>query len=368
LSDLPNSYLRFLRHGRRAWWGWPLFQVLKALSCLYLFGWWLKECWSGLFPAKSLPCPVLSVGNLTVGGTGKTPLVIHLAKYFIARGKRVAVLSRGYGRRDEDSLVWVSDGKALLAGPEEGGDEPVLIAKSVPKAAVLSCSDRYRAGREAVERFEPDLILLDDGFQRRRSLHRDLDILVLDATDPFSTGHVFPAGLLREPLGVLKEAGVLVLNKWDLAADPKGLKTLLKALFPKTPFVTGRYRTEGIRNIRTERKVPLPSLRKAPIGAFCGLAGPGAFLSGLAGLGIRPKRSFLFPDHFAYTEGDLRDILEAALAQGLKALVTTAKDEVKLPRIPSTSIPILSLDIRWEPLEGKDRLESALRKVFARGS
>lgn len=366
--NLPTSYLRFLRRDRQTWWGWPLFQVLKALSSLYLLGWWVRRSWSGLFPAKRLLCPVLSVGNLTVGGTGKTPLVIHLAKHFIAQGKRVAVLSRGYGRRDEGSLVWVSDGKALLATPEEGGDEPVLIAKSVPKAAVISCSDRVRAGREAVERFQPDLILLDDGFQRRRSLHRDLDILVLDATDPFSTGHVLPAGLLREPLGVLKEAGVLVLNKWDLAADPKGLKALLKALFPKTPFVTGRYRTEGIRNIRTGKKVPLPSLRRMSIGAFCGLAGPTSFLKGLAGLGIRPERSLLFPDHFAYTERDLRDILEAARAQGLKALVTTAKDEVKLPRIPSVSIPILTLDIRWEPTEGKDRLESALRKVFARGS
>lgn len=303
-----------------------------------------------------------------MGGTGKTPLVIHLAKHLIAKGKRVAVLSRGYGRRDEGSLVWVSDGKSLLATPEEGGDEPVLIAKSVPKAAVLACADRYRAGREAVERFHPDLILLDDGFQRRHSLHRDLDLLVLDSAEPFSTGHVFPAGLLREPLATLKEADVLVLNKWDASPDAKALRSLLGALFPKVPVVTGRYRIEGFRNTRTGRKVPLSVLRRAPLGAFCGLGEPRAFLRSLSGLGIRPKRAFLFPDHFTYTEGDLRDILEAASAQGLRFLVTTAKDEVKLPKAGRSTLPILVLDIRWEPLEGKARLEGSLRRALVRPS
>jgi tetraacyldisaccharide 4'-kinase len=263
-------------------------------------------------------------------------------------------------------LVWVSDGKTLLATPGEGGDEPVLIARSVPKAAVIVCSDRARAGREAVEKVQPDLILLDDGFQRRHSLHRDLDILVLDASDPFSTGHVFPAGLLREPLGVLKEADVLVLNKWDSSRDVKALRSLLATLLRKVPLVPGGYRVEGFRDIRTGRKVPLSTLKRAPVGAFCGLGRPKSFLRTLAGLGIRPKRSFLFPDHFAYTEGDLRDILEAALAQGLRFLVTTAKDEVKLPKARRSPLPILSLDIRWEPLEGKARLEGILRRPLAR--
>ena len=196
MNDWEDTYLKFINDKPKGFRKNFIFVSLRFLSSLFLAGWWLRKTVyrSGLLRRKRLSCPVVSVGNITTGGTGKTPLVIFLAKYFSEQGKRVAVLSRGYGRKTNvSSLIWVSDGKKMLATPEEGGDEPVLIARNVPQAAVLVCKDRYRAGLEALREFKPDLFILDDGYQRRFELHRDLDILAVDGTNPFSTGWVLPA-------------------------------------------------------------------------------------------------------------------------------------------------------------------------------
>ncbi|HEV2354471.1 MAG TPA: tetraacyldisaccharide 4'-kinase, partial [Puia sp.] len=193
LSDFETSYLKFLHDKPRTWGDKVLFSILKILSFGFLTGWWVRKTSyrSGLLRRRRLTCPVISVGNITTGGTGKTPVVISLARHFSQEGRRVAVLSRGYRRvRKSSSLVWVSNGKKLLADAAEGGDEPLLIAESVPEAAVLVAKDRYEAGLEALREFKPDLFILDDGYQRRFELHRDLDILIVDGINPFSTGWV----------------------------------------------------------------------------------------------------------------------------------------------------------------------------------
>ncbi len=258
MTAFESIYLKFLHEKQRNWFGRALFSILEGLSFFFLAGWWLKRASyrTRFLQRKRLACPVVSVGNITTGGTGKTPVVIELARHFSEQGKRIAVLSRGYRRKSKTSSpVWVSDGKKILVPPEEGGDEPVLIARNVPRAAVLVCKDRYRAGMEALRNFNPDLIILDDGFQRRFEFHRDLDILVVDGINPFSTGWVLPAGLLREPLRSLGDADVFILNKVNLARSPEDIHTVLHRYNPRAFVVESRYKPQVLRNFKTGKTV-----------------------------------------------------------------------------------------------------------------
>ncbi len=366
MSDLESDYLKLLHdkpHTRRAK---VLFTLLKFLSFLFLTGWWLKKnsYRSGLRPRKRLTCPVVSVGNITTGGTGKTPVVIFLAQHFAAEGKRVAVLSRGYGRKLKKSpLLWVSDGQKILAGPEDGGDEPVLIAQSVPTAAVLVCKDRFKAGMEALKKFKPDLFILDDGYQRRFELHRDLDILMIDGINPFSTGWVLPAGLLREPLGALAEANLFILNKVNLSRNPEDIRTILQKHNPRAYLVESQYRPLVLRDFQTGKEVKPALLDRASVGAFSGVGNPLSFVRTLAEFKVIVRHAYGLKDHYAYTREKLKAILEDAKLRGLQYLVTTQKDEVKLPKDMELDIPILVLEIKWEVTGGKHHWETVLKNI-----
>ena len=366
MIDLETAYLKFLHDKPRAWWERALFSVLKFLSFFFLAGWILKKISyrSGFRVRRRLTCPVVSVGNITTGGTGKTPVVISLARHFTAQGKRVAVLSRGYGRnRKMSSLVWVSDGKKILVSAEDGGDEPVLIAESVPEAAVLVCKDRYKAGLEAMREFKPDLFILDDGYQRRFELHRDLDIMVVDGINPFSTGWVLPAGLLREPITAIDEANVFILNKVNMSRSPEDIRTVLHRHNPRAYVVESCYRPLGLRNFLTGGEVKPSSLDGVPVGAFSGVANLLSFIRTLAEFNVLIRHAYPMRDHYPYTREKLKAILEDAKARGLQYLVTTAKDEVKLPRDMEPEIPILVLDIQWEVTGGKNHWETVLKSI-----
>jgi tetraacyldisaccharide 4'-kinase len=366
LSDFETAYLKFLRDKPRRWQGKFFFAVLKLFSFFFLAGWWVKKTVyrSGLRRRKRLTCPMISVGNITTGGTGKTPVVISLAKYFSGQGKRVAVLSRGYGRKRKKSpLVWVSDGKTILATPEQGGDEPLLIAESVPQAAVIVCKDRYRAGLEALQKFKPDLFILDDGYQRRLELHRDLDILVVDGINPFSTGWVLPAGLLREPLSALSEANVFILNKVNMSRSPEDIRTVLRRHNPRAYLVESRYRPVVLRDFETRKEIKPSSLDRVSVGAFSGVGNSLAFIRTLAEFKVLVRHSYSLKDHYPYTKEKLKAILEDAKLRGLKYLVTTQKDEVKLPRDMELEIPILVLEIKWEVTGGKNHWETVLKNI-----
>lgn len=366
MSSWEDTYLNFIgeKHGgiRRN----LGFTLLKFLSFLFLAGWWIRKAVyrSGFLRRKRLSCPVISVGNLTTGGTGKTPLVIFLAKYFAQQGKKVAVLSRGYGRKtDSSSLVWVSDGKKILATADEGGDEPALIARNVPEAAVIVCKDRYQAGLEAMKKFKPDLFILDDGYQRRFELHRDLDILTIDGGNPFSTGWVLPAGLLREPLDALSEADVFVINKINLCRSPEDVRTVLQRHNPRAYQVEARYKPGVLRDFQTGKEMKPSALDRVSVGVFSGVANSFSFVRTLADFKVLIHHSYNLRDHFAYTRENLSEILKDAHLRGLQYLITTEKDEVKIPKNMELSVPILVLEIHWEAVRGKNHWDSILKTI-----
>ncbi len=366
MSDLETSYLKFLHDRPRTVWELAFFNFLKATSFFFLAGWWVRKVSyrSGFFGRKRLTCPVISVGNITTGGTGKTPVVIALAQYFVDQGQRVAVQSRGYRRKKVTSgVVWVSDGEKCLVNADDGGDEPVLIAQSVPKAAVLVSPDRYRAGQEALKKFKPDVFILDDGYQRRFSLHRDLDILVVDGINPFSTGWVLPAGLLREPIHALSEADVFILNKVNMARSPEDIRTVLQRHNPRAILIESSYRPMVLRDFKTGKEIKPSSLDQDPVGAFSGVANPLSFIRTLAEYKVLIRHAYTMKDHFPYTREKLRSIFTDAKMRGLSYLVTTGKDEVKLPKDMDMDIPILILDIDWQVTGGKQQWETVLKNL-----
>jgi tetraacyldisaccharide 4'-kinase len=287
---------------------------------------------AGLEPLRRLRYPVVSIGNLSTGGSGKTPLTIALAQALAARGLRVDVLSRGFGRKSKLAVRVDPNGAA-----EDFGDEPLLIARETG-LPVYVAPLRYDAGLLAEadaqpisEQNHPPLIhLLDDGFQHRQ-LARNVDILLLDSHDWQDT--LLPAGNLREPLSVIRRAGVIAIpaNEPELANE-------LQAWGWKGPIW------------RLRRTMEIPSV-SGPVAAFCGIARPRQFFAGLEAAGLRLAARTAFPDHHRYTARDLNRLIAAALAAGATAIITTEKDLVRLGKLASTfpaSMPLATARLRIE--------------------
>jgi tetraacyldisaccharide 4'-kinase len=277
----------------------------------------------GVLPVKRLPRPVISIGNLTMGGTGKTPTVLMISRMAMARGKRVVVLTRGYGGSREGETRIVSDGRSLLLSPEEAGDEPCLLAASLPGLMVVMGSDRYRAGCLALESLSPDCFILDDGFQHQR-LHRDLDILLLDGASPYANGWSFPAGYLREPPSASARADLIILTRHAVSNGmPHGL--------PATVPVSGSSHTlTGYVPLTGGELRPLSDLAGRRIVAFCGIADPTAFFDGVEAAGVRLVSTLAFPDHTKYGTAEMEALGRLKQQSRADCLVTTAKDAVKL--------------------------------------
>ncbi|HLB00116.1 MAG TPA: tetraacyldisaccharide 4'-kinase [Bacteroidota bacterium] len=273
---------------------------------------------SGIFSVKKINTPVISVGNITTGGTGKTPLVEHLITRLTGRGLRPAVLSRGYGRTTRGTLV-VSDGSSVLETAMRGGDEPVQIARKFPRCPVVVDADRVRGARLIESRFAPDVILLDDGFQHR-ALHRDLDVVVLDDVPDASKMRLLPAGDRREPMGALGRAGLVIVNRRREGTPTAGAPGR----------IVMRHRLKRIVDPATGGDVPFDTLRGAACIAFCGIGNPGAFARTLADNGISPAGFLVFPDHHRFGDRDFERIDACSDENAARFIVTTEKDAVRL--------------------------------------
>ncbi|MBW1917411.1 MAG: tetraacyldisaccharide 4'-kinase [Deltaproteobacteria bacterium] len=305
---------------------------------------WLYD--TGWLKVQRLTCGVISIGNLTVGGTGKTPLVIYLAQRLQDQGRRVAILSRGYGSTAQGTQV-ISDGEKIFCQPPQAGDESYLLARQLHGIPVLTGASRYAAGLVAEDRFHPELVLLDDGFQHFQ-LHRDLDLVLLDAAHPFGNGRLLPRGPLREPLSTLQRSVVLVLTRYR-EEQHREQYTKLQAAFPDTPILRAGLRPRRVLSHPAGQLLPAQSLRGQRLLAFAGLARPWVFAASLQELGVDITEFHPFPDHYPYDIKDLERLAERSRQLGVQALVTTEKDWARLGERweLEPTLLVLGLEVEW---------------------
>jgi tetraacyldisaccharide 4'-kinase len=306
---------------------------------LYGAGWRIRNA----LPAARarLPARVISVGNVTVGGTGKTPLAAHVAEILARSGARVAVLSRGYGRASREAVVIASDGERVLADAARAGDEPVWLARKLPGVPVIVGADRARTGHLAVEKFGAGALVLDDAFQNR-GVAKDLEIVAVDGRRPFGNGRLLPAGPLRMPSGEIARAGVVVLTKLGPEDDPEPARRAIAALAPRARIFEAATSAVGFRDVATGKSVPLDFMRRRRVAAMCGIAEPLAFARLLDEEGFEVVGTYPFPDHHAYTARDVARVRREAHA--IEAVVVTEKDEVKIaPAWAQGTPPVLAL-------------------------
>lgn len=319
--------------------------LLRPLSAA--FGWGVAVRHAayrhGWFKTHRLARPVVSVGNLTVGGTGKTPLVEYIAKLLVRHGRKPAILTRGYGRGSKDAMILLPPGADRRPDARELGDEPALLARAIPEVPLVICADRVRGGRAAENHFQVDAHILDDGFQHL-ALARDLDVLVLDATQPLSDRNLLPAGRQREPLSAIQRAQIVALTRTE-SADPAPLEELLRQVHPAARAYRSQMKLLGWANALNGENVPMESLHGRKVAAFCALGNPQAFFTGLRRWGFELAAQDAFPDHHVYTEEEIERLAANARAQGAVALLTTRKDAIKFSPHWTVQPPILACAI-----------------------
>lgn len=312
----------------------------------------------GLFKVSRLDAPVISVGNLTVGGTGKTPFVEWMCRLLAAQGKRVCVLTRGYGRDNPATRVVVSDGSAILAGATEAGDEPLLLAQNLKGlAAVISDADRVAAGRWAREQLGTEVFVLDDGFQHLR-LARDLDVLLIDATNPWGGGHLLPYGRLREPRSGMSRADCIVLTRADRTNKLAALRTEIRQTNHDSPIFCSRMRVMSVTSLNSTVDEEVDAIAQ-PVAAFCGVANPQSFFEQVGYTGLQSALNEAFLDHHWYSQTEIESLCRKAKEYGARCLITTAKDAVKLQAL-NFDLPcyVLHIDISIDD-------ESAFRDLIS---
>jgi tetraacyldisaccharide 4'-kinase len=315
----------------------------------------------GIFRARSLPCKVVSVGNITLGGTGKTPLVCLLAEMIQARGHRVAILSRGYKGNFRGPFALVADGEKILMDARQAGDEPYLLAEKLRGVPVIVGRERWSSGKYAVEQFQSEILILDDGFQHL-PLKRDLNLLLIDSSSPFGNGCLFPRGALREPLGQLSRADAIILTKVGQSANIKYLKRKLEKILEGHPlFFQVDYAPGEIWLYEKKESLPLESLKGKKILAFSGLAKPDSFQKTLFGLGAEIVEFQTFPDHYWYDQKDAAKLWARAEELGVNALVTTEKDLVRMKGLTPGGPPLWTVSIRhFFPQKDQSQFEEFL--------
>ncbi|MBM4055692.1 MAG: tetraacyldisaccharide 4'-kinase [Planctomycetes bacterium] len=313
---------------------------------------------TGILKKHRLPVPVISVGNITTGGTGKTPVVEYLAKYIGKKGKKVVIISRGYASKLEQ--------KKGTGKNERCNDEFLLFQENIPGIANILGKDRVKSGWEAVNRHRAAYLLLDDGFQHLR-LARNLNIVLIDALEPFGYEHVLPRGLLREPLHGLRRADIFLLTHTDQISEEKkeNIVHRLHDINRNIPIIESIHKPVCLESENDETSLDITWLKGKKVFAFCAIGNPLSFRKSLESLGAVLLGFHEFPDHHAYTPSDIKALNDEAMHIGPDVFVVTQKDRVKLgENVNSWAFPLLTLRMEICITKGNELLDTALNKII----
>src|SRR4249919_311974 len=325
---------------------------------------------------RTLGCLVISIGNLSVGGTGKTPIVEKFARTLRAGGRRVAILSRGYksvprpvvrkwwqhfGRKDPVPPRVVSDGKNVLLDSMTAGDEPYMLANNLQDVIVIVDKDRVKSGLYAIKELKADTLLLDDGLQYLHLKHR-LDIVLIDRQAPFGNEFLLPRGTLREPPRNLRRASYIFITK--STGEPNDELIARIRLYNRTAeIIECAHQPLYLQDVYTCEQLPLGRLNNTYIGSFCGIAAPESFEDGLRKLGAKIELAKRFTDHHRYSEGELQSFINRCLRRDVDMIITTEKDAVRFPRLPAPEVPIYFLRVEILILSGHETWEHCVGRI-----
>ena len=348
----------------------PLRFLLIPLSWLYAVSVWIRNGLYalGVFRVRTLPCTVISVGNMVVGGTGKTPAVIAVAKHLQKEGVRVAILLRGYKRHAREKVTIVSDGEKVCVSPKESGDEAHMMARHLSDIPIIVGRKRYLAGQVALARFNVDVLVLDDAYQHRQ-LGRDVDILTVPVTHPFGKPEgLLPAGTLRELPTALRRADIILLTHADTSNVSVCTKEAVKRLAPNALVLESIHQPTHLyplipKNGEETSNVPfdIKELKGKRLLAVCGIGNPEAFVATLVRCSADSVELLAFPDHYVYTEIDRKQIYAAFRAARADLIVTTQKDEQKLANlVEHQKLPIVVLAVALVITEGDEKFTDVL--------
>lgn len=375
MQNSAQNYILEVVHDRRHG---PLARAIKCflwtLSQLYGVAVWTRArvYRAGIFRRHLLAIPTISVGNITVGGTGKTPFVEMLAEELSRKGRKVVILSRGYRstsrkkvRRESvperHSPAVVSTGEQVLLDSASAGDEPYLLATNLAGVAVLVGKNRVKSGQYAISNLGADVLILDDGFQHL-PLRRHLDLVLIDSTDPFGNGHLLPRGILREPLKSLRRADCFVLTK-TMDVPLQAIKDRLREVKPDAKVIETIHKPLYLEDVLSGRREAPELIRGKELHVLSAIARPESFESAIARLGARIGKSIRFLDHHRFSESEIKQVLDRAVSDNAFAVITTQKDAVRLPPLQSTPVPILFLRVAIKITRGAEELAELLSRT-----
>jgi tetraacyldisaccharide 4'-kinase len=361
-SSLHQYYRQWIAGGGP--WGRPARGLLLAASWIYGLGVLgrLGLYRAGMLKRTRLSGRVISVGNITAGGTGKTPFVMLLVQEVIDRGLRPAVVLRGYKGKVEGKTVIVSDGETIRMDYPAVGDEALLLARKLPGVPIIMTPDRVRGCQVAFHEFGVQVAILDDAFQHLR-VERDLDVLLLDRQNPFGYGYLLPRGLLREPVGALRRADLCVMTGMEEPGEPWDVPPLLQQT-GRASFLQAVYTPTVLTDAKTGETVAEQELHGQGVVAFSGIANPEVFDQTLHSLGIVPRHHVMFPDHHRYRAVDLSRIARRMAKVGAAVALTTEKDAVRLEKL-LLPFPVVTVGVRLTLTGGQAEMKRCLDALVA---
>jgi tetraacyldisaccharide 4'-kinase len=334
---------------------------LSLMSLLYGIGVQIRLRKIKSVKKMALPGFTISIGNITAGGTGKTPATCMVAEWALGEGYNAAILSRGYGGRKRAKVTVVSDGRDILTGPEEAGDEPYLLAKRLPGIPVITSKDRYLAGLSAYKNFGSSIFILDDAYQHL-GLKRDLDLLLLDAGMPFGNGRLLPRGPLREPVDETARADAIILTRAGCIRDGKQINIALKNLLQDKPVFLGDHLPDRVIFPFRETGHDASFLKGRRVVAFAGIARPDSFRETLRKLGAEISIFRSFPDHHPFSYEEIRILSGEREKNGADFLITTEKDWMRIRDIMSGDPFACYLTIKFDFIADRDVFFRMLRE------